>query len=270
MNHTTKVLPTNKAAVAAALLVLGGATQAASWQFSGCDGLIASEQTWASAGSSTSTWNSATNTTCGKASDGVAVDLRGYSTTTPNSGTRVEAWRGGGIGYYTTGAESADGSHAVDNKDGIDALILKFSQSVALSSVQIGWNGTDNGNRTPYNDSDLSVYRWAGTSAPTATNGTGLTFSSSAWALVDHFTNVGNQTDNKVTFSAGNSSYWLVSAYNGSNGFMIGNDAFKLLSVAGTPFTSPPTGVPEPGSLALLGLGALGLLAARRKSLSVC
>lgn len=267
MIHTTKVLPTNKAAVAAMLLALGGTTQAATWQFSDCNGVIASGQTWASAGSTTSTWNNTAISNCGKASDGVAVDLRGYSTATPNSGTRVEAWKDGGIGYYTTGAESGDGSHAVDNKDGIDALILKFSQSVALSSVQIGWNGTNNGNAT-YNDSDISVYRWAGTSAPTATNGTGLTFSSSAWALVDHFADVGDKADNKVTFSTGNSSYWLVSAYNGTV-WSKANDAFKLLSVAGTPFSPPPTGVPEPGSLALLGLGALGLLAARRKSLSV-
>lgn len=267
MIYTSKVLATNNAVIAAALLVVGGAAQAATWQFSGCDGLIASGETWASDGLSTSTWNSATNTTCGKASDGVAVDLRGYSTKAADGGTKVQAWTGG-IGYYNSSTESGNGAHAVDNKDGIDALILKFSQSVSLSAVQIGWNGTDHGQGTQYNDSDLSVYRWAGTTAPTASNGVGLTFSSSAWEFVNHFSNVGAKVNNTVAFNAGNSSYWLVSAYNGTE-WTKGNDAFKLLSVAGTPFTSPPTGVPEPGSLALLGLGALGLLAARRKSLSV-
>jgi hypothetical protein len=39
-----------------------------------------------------------------------------------------------------------------------------------------------------------------------------------------------------------------------------------LLSVAGMVPTTP--GVPEPGSLALLGLGAAGLLAARRKAVA--
>ncbi len=267
MIHRKASSLSKRIAIAAAVLAFGSTAQAATWQFSGCSGTLASGQAWADATASTSTWKDAN---CGQASEGVGIDLRGYSTTGATTGTRVEAWQhtsssAGGIGYYTTGNETGDGSHAVDNTSGIDALILKFSEAVALNSVQIGWNGTDNRpTQTTYNDSDMSIYRWAGASAPSATNGSGLTFSNSAWQLVNHFENVGSQPNNTVGFSAGSSSYWLISAYNGTSSALVGKDAFKLLSVAGT----IPTSVPEPGSLALLGLGAAGLLAARRKSMA--
>ncbi len=265
MIHYNTSFLSKRSFVAAAVLLVAGAAQAATWQFSGCNGTLASGQTWASASAAlpTSSWNDAN---CGQASGGVTVDLRGYSTTAEDTGTRVEAWTGSGIGYYTTGNESStNGSHSVDNTSGIDALILKFTEAVALNNVTIGWNGTDN--RSGYstnNDSDLSVYRWNGSGVPSATNGSALTFSDAAWQLVDHFENVGATSHNSVSFSAGSSSYWLISAYNGANSALMGKDAFKLLSVAG----SVPNSVPEPGSLALLGLGAIGLLAARRKSMT--
>lgn len=272
MTHHKASFLSKQVAIAAAMLALGSTAHAATWQFSGCSGTLATGQAWASseASSPTSTWN---DSNCGQVSDGVIIDLRGYSTVAPNASQRVAAWQHttpnpGGIGYYTTGIETNDGSHAVDNTSGIDALILNFSQAVALNSVQIGWNGTDNRpTQTTYNDSDMSIYRWAGTGDPSASNGSGLTFSNSAWQLVNHFENVGSQANNTVGFSASSSSYWLVSAYNGTNSSWIGKDAFKLLSVAGTVPSTPP-GVPEPGSLALLGLGAIGLLAVRRRSSS--
>lgn len=264
MTHQKASFLSKHVAIAAAMLALGSTVQAATWQFSGCSGTLATGQAWASGTAGSTTWN---DSNCGQASEGVSIDLRGYSTVAPNASQRVAAWEGGSLGYYTTNTENGtDGTHSVDNNSGIDALILKFGQDVALNTVQIGWNGTEN-TATTIKDSDMSIYRWAGSGAPTATNGTALTFSDTAWKLVNHFENVGLLPNNSVGFSAGSSSYWLISAYNGSNAGMIGNDGFKLLSVAGTIPTTPP-GVPEPGSLALLGLGALGLLATRRKSVA--
>jgi hypothetical protein len=265
MTHHKASFFSKHVAIAAAMLALGSTAQAATWQFSGCSGTLATGQGWASSEASnpTSTWN---DSNCGQVSDGVIIDLRGYSTVAPNSSQRVAAWTGGSIGYYTTSSENGpDGTHSVDNNAGIDALILKFSQEVALNTVQIGWNGTDD-SASIVNDSDMSIYRWAGLGAPTATNGTALTFSNSAWQLVNHFDNVGLMANNTVGFTAGSSSYWLISAYNGGDTKKIGTDGFKLLSVAGMVPTTP--GVPEPGSLALLGLGAAGLLAARRKAVA--
>lgn len=135
-----------------------------------------------------------------------------------------------------------------------------------MGSVNLGWTS---------GDADLTVmaYSVAGTPTILGKNTSNL---NTGWALVE------NSGDNDNTSSsvygtgsnlatcavnAGNvvSSWWLISAYNSSygGGALDGSlDYFKLLAVASKDLTT----VPEPGSLALLGAGLIGLLASRRRS----
>ena len=93
--------------------------------------------------------------------------------TTFQSSALVYNWSSAGLGIVSGNEDSSvAGPHAVDNVYGIEAMLMKFTSGpVNLSSLTIGWNGTDNpttndnngstiaggGVATNYNDSDLSV-----------------------------------------------------------------------------------------------------------------
>lgn len=182
--------------------------------------------------------------------------------------------------------QSTAPEHAIDNNQRYEMVLLSFSQAVNLTNVSFGWTGTSD-YASQGGDSDYTVMAFQG-----AAGNQGLaakTWSSldSGWTLVGQYndaTDYENRSLNSVNSngvansSAGvYSSFWLIGAYNplvgGNMNWSLGNDYLKLASVTGTVCATgsaqcggTTTKVSEPGYLALLGIGLLGMMRIRKSS----
>ena len=190
------------------------------------------------------------------------------SNATTASITATTAYYSGGLGITSLGESTGSPQHAVDNNGVIESMLFTFSDGVSgssytdkvnLSAVTFGWVS---------GDSDFSVYAYTGAGAG---NPLGLTYTnltSNGWTLIGHYNGGSAGAMHTITNSV-YSSYWLVGAYNGVGGSLdTSDDYFKLASVTGTACASsttpgcggtPPTSVPEPGTLLLISGGLLCL-----------
>lgn len=162
--------------------------------------------------------------------------------------------------------------HSIDSFNNyFDMVLLTFNQKVDLTRFDLGWARES----TNLNRADISVAAFTGNgNANLAGNTWGDIAGSGNWSTVGEYRDVASYNYQNVTTDV-KSKYWLIGAYNPifanpgevtGNWESAGNDGFKLASVRGVTSTGTVVvTVPEPSSLAILGLGLLGFLSVRKK-----
>jgi hypothetical protein len=159
------------------------------------------------------------------------VDASGFSTTGASSTfetATLALYSGNGLGVSssinnnsitTDGQLGSAPAHAFDNVNSTDAGLFKFSQSVNLKSLNLGWVDTT-GTTNPI-DADISVLAYKGSQATiSSTDIVGKSFTAllnAGWQAIGNYNlSTTLTTVNLINSTNVSSSYWLISAYSSS------------------------------------------------------
>ena len=208
------------------------------------------------------------------------ADVRAYRTTGTNSivglGTvtrsRINVFNGG-LGI--DGLDSSDETnpqHAIDNVGADEFIVFRLpSNGMVNVSFKIG-----------YLSGDADITMWLGGQLGTAAQGDafallgtsgfqwnqGQTLVNTYGYKTQTFLDVPTNTSRTMTIAGAAGRYLIIGAQHECTGSPCysehGEDHFKLMSVVANTPASPPSSVPYPGSIAMVGAGFIAVAAIRR------